>query len=128
MPVRTMPGESALTRMPSRANSCASTCTSMIRAALLGPYAPRFACGLLPDIDATATIAPRAAVRAGWAALARSHVARVFTAKTRSQSSTARSEEHTSELQSRGHLVCRLLLEKKKNGDRILVVVADPLR
>src|SRR5437870_1384067 len=27
-----------------------------------------------------------------------------------------RSEEHTSELQSRGHLVCRLLLEKKKNN------------
>src|SRR5690625_6687665 len=29
-----------------------------------------------------------------------------------------RSEEHTSELQSRGHLVCRLLLEKKKNKTR----------
>src|SRR5690625_6797105 len=29
-------------------------------------------------------------------------------------STTVRSEEHTSELQSRGHLVCRLLLEKKK--------------
>src|SRR5690625_5578217 len=29
--------------------------------------------------------------------------------------SASRSEEHTSELQSRGHLVCRLLLEKKKN-------------
>src|SRR5690625_5830583 len=29
---------------------------------------------------------------------------------------TARSEEHTSELQSRGHLVCRLLLEKKKEA------------
>src|SRR2546422_6940387 len=28
-----------------------------------------------------------------------------------------RSEEHTSELQSRLHLVCRLLLEKKKNVD-----------
>src|SRR5207253_9048001 len=28
-------------------------------------------------------------------------------------SKTGRSEEHTSELQSRGHLVCRLLLEKK---------------
>src|SRR5690554_7258190 len=28
---------------------------------------------------------------------------------------TSRSEEHTSELQSRPHLVCRLLLEKKKN-------------
>src|SRR2546429_4357439 len=36
-----------------------------------------------------------------------------------------RSEEHTSELQSRLHLVCRLLLEKKKNnvfhGESILV-------
>src|SRR5437870_7908459 len=29
-------------------------------------------------------------------------------------SASTRSEEHTSELQSRGHLVCRLLLEKKK--------------
>src|SRR5690625_5573287 len=31
-----------------------------------------------------------------------------------SQTAPLRSEEHTSELQSRGHLVCRLLLEKKK--------------
>src|SRR3712207_8277246 len=30
-------------------------------------------------------------------------------------SRTTRSEEHTSELQSRQYLVCRLLLEKKKN-------------
>src|SRR3989442_8828047 len=29
-----------------------------------------------------------------------------------------RSEEHTSELQSRPHLVCRLLLEKKKKNER----------
>src|SRR5439155_4753241 len=29
-----------------------------------------------------------------------------------------RSEEHTSELQSRGHLVCRLLLEKKKKNKK----------
>src|SRR5215203_7482036 len=29
-----------------------------------------------------------------------------------------RSEEHTSELQSRQYLVCRLLLEKKKNAQR----------
>src|SRR5258708_26847594 len=32
-----------------------------------------------------------------------------------------RSEEHTSELQSPDHLVCRLLLEKKKAGSGILV-------
>src|SRR3712207_8843369 len=31
-----------------------------------------------------------------------------------SEASAARSEEHTSELQSRQYLVCRLLLEKKK--------------
>src|SRR2546427_2852776 len=31
---------------------------------------------------------------------------------------TARSEEHTSELQSQSNLVCRLLLEKKKNKRR----------
>src|SRR5687768_18255638 len=33
---------------------------------------------------------------------------------TSSRAPSARSEEHTSELQSRLHLVCRLLLEKKK--------------
>src|SRR3712207_8482519 len=31
-----------------------------------------------------------------------------------------RSEEHTSELQSRQYLVCRLLLEKKKNVDNVV--------
>src|SRR5690625_6884584 len=42
----------------------------------------------------------------------------IFTDRTRGESKMSqkiiRSEEHTSELQSRGHLVCRLLLEKKK--------------
>src|SRR2546422_1838494 len=39
-------------------------------------------------------------------------------AATDSHLSTRRSEEHTSELQSRLHLVCRLLLEKKKRKKR----------
>src|SRR5688572_32429246 len=40
------------------------------------------------------------------------------TARTRRRTSTsARSEEHTSELQSQSNLVCRLLLEKKKKND-----------
>src|SRR5258708_22211850 len=34
---------------------------------------------------------------------------------------TGRSEEHTSELQSPDHLVCRLLLEKKKKKNRLCV-------
>src|SRR5437870_8115173 len=41
---------------------------------------------------------------------------------------TPRSEEHTSELQSRGHLVCRLLLEKKKNPSRPHFTVTTPHR
>src|SRR5436305_13863601 len=38
----------------------------------------------------------------------------------------ARSEEHTSELQSRPHLVCRLLLEKKKRNGRDITAPATP--
>src|SRR5947208_13518639 len=36
-----------------------------------------------------------------------------------------RSEEHTSELQSPDHLVCRLLLEKKKNESTVAVIKDD---
>src|SRR5207237_9897831 len=43
-------------------------------------------------------------------------VARV--AEVGPRSATGRSEEHTSELQSHLNLVCRLLLEKKKNKNR----------
>src|SRR3712207_8431046 len=45
-----------------------------------------------------------------------------------------RSEEHTSELQSRQYLVCRLLLEKKKNNEkedepiRGMVAITDSMR
>src|SRR2546429_1007743 len=38
-----------------------------------------------------------------------------------------RSEEHTSELQSRLHLVCRLLLEKKKNTQLIALVLVPAM-
>src|SRR5207253_11090181 len=43
-----------------------------------------------------------------------------------SASPRRRSEEHTSELQSRGHIVCRPLLEKKKN--RTAPTTATPSR
>src|SRR2546430_12621794 len=51
----------------------------------------------------------RCAARAGQRAPSRSRRSR------RRSSSLCRSEEHTSELQSQSNLVCRLLLEKKKN-------------
>src|SRR3712207_7838293 len=57
--------------------------------------------------------------------LASSAVQIAFIASTRSRmtpkrrrGSTPRSEEHTSELQSRQYLVCRLLLEKKKKNTK----------
>src|SRR3989442_5216292 len=50
----------------------------------------------------------------------------------KSASNSGRSEEHTSELQSRPHLVCRLLLEKKKKviasrTDTLRSVYSEPL-
>src|SRR5438552_14412810 len=42
---------------------------------------------------------------------------------TRLATARARSEEHTSELQSPDHLVCRLLLEKKKKKKRKLKIL-----
>src|SRR2546422_4301721 len=58
------------------------------------------------------TIAPWQA--SGWLA----RLAATGGRRTRSSRSFRRSEEHTSELQSRLHLVCRLLLEKKKRKTR----------
>src|SRR2546429_7540052 len=46
----------------------------------------------------------------------RTYCRSIMTQRRGSTTWTPRSEEHTSELQSRLHLVCRLLLEKKKNN------------
>src|SRR2546422_7847458 len=45
----------------------------------------------------------------------------------RLESLRERSEEHTSELQSRLHLVCRLLLEKKKKKTTIRIQIQNRL-
>src|SRR5215813_14964376 len=49
------------------------------------------------------------------------HVTMVSVGATHRRQGLLRSEEHTSELQSRPHLVCRLLLEKKKINEKIRV-------
>src|SRR3989442_11571220 len=48
-------------------------------------------------------------------------------AARRGAAEARRSEEHTSELQSRPHLVCRLLLEKKKNNGPLDIANANSL-
>src|SRR5258708_17286496 len=58
-------------------------------------------------------------------AIAGNHIHVLVKAKTRAE---LRSEEHTSELQSPDHLVCRLLLEKKKKRKNSnLQISADTL-
>src|SRR2546430_10971074 len=51
------------------------------------------------------------AINTGWLCI----TARTCLIASRLAGSEERSEEHTSELQSQSNLVCRLLLEKKKN-------------
>src|SRR5258707_11806128 len=55
-----------------------------------------------------------------------------FVTCPRRRDARSRSEEHTSELQSRQYLVCRLLLEKKKrtrqHGNDIMHINSGPLR
>src|SRR5258708_21644075 len=58
---------------------------------------------------------PTSAITIGWWRLAIAGN-RANEWKTRIKSPRLRSEEHTSELQSPDHLVCRLLLEKKKQN------------
>src|SRR3712207_7778690 len=58
-------------------------------------------------LSSTEKISRLSSSRSGTASMTSSACAR---------SSSERSEEHTSELQSRQYLVCRLLLEKKKNA------------
>src|SRR2546422_7795414 len=59
-------------------------------------------------------VGARAAQRLGVHRLARGALHQVRATEPHERRPFDRSEEHTSELQSRLHLVCRLLLEKKK--------------
>src|SRR6266480_5131830 len=72
---------------------------------------------LVPQVMAYATIAGLPPVTGLWAAFPALIVYALFgTSKSLSMGPEARSEEHTSELQSHVNLVCRLLLEKKNNN------------
>src|SRR5206468_13106851 len=79
---------------------------------------------ILPDHSSTVTVSPADSVRRWMMAdrRARTCPSMIPSASTRYvRGDHRRSEEHTSELQSRSDLVCRLLLEKKKNTTTILI-------
>src|SRR2546422_5199140 len=88
------------------------------RAVAFGPQLPRILAGSAPslaidDLQAFGLRAPEGA--------ARDRLTRAFEQLYAGSATGLRSEEHTSELQSRLHLVCRLLLEKKKTCFRTRV-------
>src|SRR5690625_6927702 len=98
--------------LPRRSTSAGAECKSSAppctrEDAGSGECAPAGRCfvavALLPPSAPIARIARRPSLRAERLAVGERATLRRL-----------RSEEHTSELQSRGHLVCRLLLEKKK--------------
>src|SRR2546422_1115296 len=72
----------------------------------------------LPRHDARDKVAAATAYAADWAMPGMLHAAVLR---------SPRSEEHTSELQSRLHLVCRLLLEKKKKNKNKTSIVASKI-
>src|SRR2546422_8283396 len=76
----------------------------------LFPYTTLFRSRLLPRLRRPAD--PHRASLARQSSRGRAR------ARARGERRLPRSEEHTSELQSRLHLVCRLLLEKKKKSNQ----------
>src|SRR5437868_9049408 len=86
--------------------------TTLFRSALAAA-----ACGLALTPAAAQTARPAANGNfdfVGWDAYLGGSDSSQFSALTQIDKANVRSEEHTSELQSRFDLVCRLLLEKKK--------------
>src|SRR5690625_200555 len=74
---------------------------------------------LLPPQKETRHISTAITFAAAWEepggmTYTKSNIFSTLIMRVTSTTMMTRSEEHTSELQSRGHLVCRLLLEKKK--------------
>src|SRR3712207_8492319 len=67
-----------------------------------------------PAIASPASTTTASSARGAWTSIRSSPA-------SPASATTARSEEHTSELQSRQYLVCRLLLEKKKKNNNLQV-------
>src|SRR5258708_14349920 len=78
------------------------------------------------DIEAVSTGALSLDLALGVGGLPRGRVTEIYGPESSGKST--RSEEHTSELQSPDHLVCRLLLEKKKQITYVVQSKSVPVR
>src|SRR5690625_5683132 len=102
------PSSRALARVSSRARSFVSTAQTV---ALGSASASAHAIG--PQPQPTSTWVKPPVGGSLWRSNTSVALSRRSPENTPEDVRNSRSEEHTSELQSRGHLVCRLLLEKK---------------
>src|SRR2546422_2132941 len=107
-------GVTALVTMPPSASRSITSRTSQPKPAV--PEARRTGFWKVTPNSSEARGVERGAVT--WSPAARPDAGRAEVER-RAGAVGARSEEHTSELQSRLHLVCRLLLEKKKKKGQI---------
>src|SRR2546422_2006353 len=82
----------------------------------LFPYTTLFRSQIVPAVVIVIAGADALSPTCPGHAGGRGHVSKRSVAVVLEQPADRRSEEHTSELQSRLHLVCRLLLEKKKKN------------
>src|SRR2546422_7405113 len=95
--------------------SCSAAAAATASASVLDDWAPAFACSSAALIRPDSAAMPRASSATRFPARAVLEAASAMWLRSDTHSDEPRrSEEHTSELQSRLHLVCRLLLEKKK--------------
>src|SRR5439155_19129341 len=97
--------------IPSPPRSTLFPYTTLFRSWFMG-YTNTLTCGVWVGFDQPVTIIPR-----GYGAALALPVWTQVMNRAAQLYPTQRSEEHTSELQSRGQLVCRLLLEKKKQQE-----------
>src|SRR3712207_8416221 len=91
----------------------------------LFPYTTLFRSGIRHSGSGGCRVATVAGTSPGRASRRRAE-ARRRRGTGRSVHRVGRSEEHTSELQSRQYLVCRLLLEKKKKNTSLPALEQDP--
>src|SRR5689334_24579462 len=90
----------------------------------LFPYTTLFRSSTSRPRSSSPTLAPCASLRTPCCVTSRAARSRASCAFRRGRSTSRRSEEHTSELQSQFHLVCRLLLEKKKKTYKTMMWVS----
>src|SRR3712207_8931246 len=81
----------------------------------LFPYTTLFRSAQVVRVDQPSSFRMFCGAALAWASIAVPAWVRIW-ARVKLVISAARSEEHTSELQSRQYLVCRLLLEKKNQN------------